>query len=56
MRRPSKSQWSDVERVDRRVRYGPDISGHNEVQANEQGEDGRAVRPGEKQPGGKVQR
>lgn len=44
-------RWSDVEQGDR---YGQDISWYNEVQADEQGEDGRAIRPGEKQSGGKI--
>lgn len=46
-----QSEWSDVEQGDR---YGPDISRHNEVQADEQGENGRTIRPSEKQPGGKA--
>jgi len=35
-------------------RHGPNISGHNEVQADKQGENGRTVRPGEEQSAGKA--
>jgi len=49
--------WSKSEGPDQptnrrsRKRHGTDIPGHNEVQADEQGENGRAVRSSEKQPG-----
>lgn len=36
----------------RRRRHGQNIPGHHEVQADEPGENGRAVRPREKQSGG----
>jgi len=35
-------------------RHGSNISGHNEVPADESGDNGRTIRPSEKQSAGKI--